>query len=111
MTFTHTLAPGMFYFTSPFTGRTQIGNGDLFIAKDSPMAATRLTQSAFASTWSVQAGGRMGFVLGEDEVETTLPTPLNSCTQHCQAQNRIQGTLTVPDGAMPGEAAGETEDD
>jgi hypothetical protein len=48
----------------------------------------------------------MGFVLGEDAVETTVPSPANSCTQQCQVQNQIRGTLTVPDGALPG---GETE--
>jgi hypothetical protein len=106
VTFTHTLAPGVHYFTSPFTGKTQIGNDDRLIAKDSAMAATRLTQTAMTSTWSVQSGGRMGFVLGEDAVETTVPSPSNSCTQQCQVQNQIRGTLTVPDGALPG---GETE--
>ena len=106
VTFTHTLAPGVHYFLSPFTGKTQIGNDDRLIAKDSPMAATRVTQSATTSTWSVQSGGRMGFVLGEDAVETTVPSPANSCTQQCQVQNQIRGTLTVPDGALPG---GETE--
>jgi hypothetical protein len=108
VTFTHTLAPGVFYFLSPFTGKTQIGNGDRLIAKDSPMAATRLTQTATSSTWSVQSGGRMGFVLGEDAVETTVPSPVNSCVSECQTQNQIRGTLTVPDGALPG---GETETD
>jgi hypothetical protein len=108
VTFTHTLAPGVFYFLSPFTGKTQIGNGGRLIAKDSPMAATRLTQGPAVSTWSVQSGGRMGFVLGEDAVETTVPSPVNSCVQECQAQNQIRGTLTVPDGALPG---GETEED
>jgi hypothetical protein len=67
------------------------------------MAASRLTQTLMTSTWSVQSGGRMGFVLGEDAVETTVPSPANSCSQECQVQNQIRGTLTVPDGALPGD--------
>ena len=54
------------------------------------------------STWTVQAGGRMGFVLGEDAVEASTPS---SCTQECQAQTRVRGTIDVPAGALPGGGA------
>jgi hypothetical protein len=53
---------------------------------------------AGVSTWTVQAGGRMGFVLGEDAVEASTPS---QCTESCQARTRVQGTIEVADGALP----------
>jgi len=60
---THTLAPGMAYFTNPFTGRINFGNGAVFRGKDSPQVASRLSQTATVAVWSVTSGGRMGGVL------------------------------------------------
>jgi len=95
----------MFFFTNPVTRKVNLGNGDLVIAKDSPMGATGKVTGEGVSTWTVQAGGRMGFVLGEDAVEASTPS---SCTESCQAQNQIRGTIDVLPGALPG---GETETD
>jgi hypothetical protein len=91
---THTLAAGIFYFTNPFTGKINFGNGAALIGKDSPMVATKLSQAPTTSTWRIEAGGRMGMVLGEDAVEAAPPSP--ACTQQCQVQNQVQGTLPVP---------------
>ncbi len=45
-------------------------------------------------------GGRMGGVLGEDAVEDSPPA--SSCVQDCQAQNRIRGSVPVPDPVYEG---------
>jgi hypothetical protein len=95
LTMTQTLAPGIFYFTNPYTGKINFGNGGRLIGKDSPQVATKLSQSETVTTWSVASGGRMGGVLGEDAVE--LSAGATSCVQDCQAQNRIQGSLPVTD--------------
>jgi hypothetical protein len=92
---THTLAPGIFYFTNPYTGKINFGNGARLIGKDSPQVATKLSQSETVTTWSVTSGGRLGGVLGEDAVE--LSAGATSCVSQCQAQNRIQGSLPVTD--------------
>jgi hypothetical protein len=92
--FTHTLAPNAFYFRNPFTGKINIGNGASLIAKDSPQVATKLVQTGSVTVWDVAAGGRMGFVLGEDAVELSLGA--SNCVQDCQAQERIQGSLPAP---------------
>ena len=97
VTYTHTLAPGIFYFSNPLTGKINFGNGLDLIGKDSPMVATKLSQSATVTTWRVEAGGRLGMVLGEDAIELTPGSPV--CTHQCQVQNQIQGTLPVPGGA------------
>jgi hypothetical protein len=91
---THTLAAGSFYFTNPFTGKINFGNGAALIGKDSPMVATKLSQGSTTSTWRVEAGGRMGMVLGEDAVELAPSSP--PCTHECQVQNQVRGTLPVP---------------
>jgi hypothetical protein len=96
--FTHTLAAGMAYFVNPYTGKVNYGNGTDFRGKDSPQAATRLSQTDTVSTWQVAAGGRMGGVLGEDAVE--LSAGATPCVQDCQAQNRIRGSLPVTDPAF-----------
>jgi hypothetical protein len=94
-TITHTLAPGLFYFKNPATGKINFGNGSLLRGKDSPQMATRLTQTETVTVWSVTSGGRMGGVLGEDAVEASAgATP---CVQDCQAQNQIRGSLPVTD--------------
>lgn len=92
--FTHTVAPGIFFFKNAFTGKINLGNGDRLIAKDSPQVATKLVQTDTVSVWDVAAGGRVGFVLGEDAVELSLGA--SNCVQSCQAQNRVQGSLPAP---------------
>lgn len=94
---THTLAPGMFYFKNPYTGKVNLGNGSDFRGKDSPQVAKLVTQSETVSVWTVQSGGRMGGVLGEDAVE--LSAGASPCVQNCQAQNQIRGTLPITDPA------------
>ena len=92
--FTHTLAPGVFYFKNPFTGKINFGNGAALIGKDSPQVAAKLVQTDAVSVWDVAAGGRMGGVLGEDAVE--LSAGATNCVQDCQAQNRVRGSLPAP---------------
>ena len=105
--YTHTLGAGVFYFVNEFTGKVNFGNGvpadathQMLLGKDSPQVATKLAQSATVSRWSVTSGGRMGGVLGEDAIE--LSAGATSCTSDCQARNRVQGSLPVPeDPAAP----------
>jgi hypothetical protein len=92
---THTLAPGAFYFTNPFTGKVNFGTGGLLRGKDSPQVATRLEQTSSTTVWSVASGGRLGMVLGEDGVE--LSAGASPCVQQCQAQEQIRGSLPVTD--------------
>jgi len=108
-TFTHTLGAGVFYFDNPnfrarigevlngttVTARINFANdiSPRFVGRDSPQQATKLSQFGRVSTWSVQSGGRMGQVMGEDAVE--VAPPATACTHQCQAQNQIQGTAVV----------------
>ena len=94
-TITHTLAPGMYYFKNPYTGKINFGNGGLLRGKDSPQVATRLSQTETVTVWSVASGGRMGGVLGEDAVEASAGA--SQCVQNCQAENQIRGSLPVDD--------------
>jgi hypothetical protein len=86
-----------------------------FVGRDSPQAATRINQPqctnliqrrpnsnpALAtvqhcggvSIWSVQSGGRMGGVFGDDAVEVAPPS--TTCTHQCQAQDRVRGQALV----------------
>jgi hypothetical protein len=98
VTITHTLAPGIFYFVNPYTGKINFGNGGQLRGKDSPQVATRLSQTNTRTVWSVSPGGRMGGVLGEDAVE--LSAGASPCTQQCQAQNQVKGSLPVTDPAF-----------
>lgn len=105
---THQLGPTLFYFVNPFTGKVNFGNGvdavssaesatgqhEMLLGKDSPQVATKTSQTATNTTWSVTSGGRMGGVLGEDAIE--LSQGATSCTKDCQAQNRVRGSLPVP---------------
>jgi hypothetical protein len=102
---THTLAPGVFYFVNSFTGKINFGNGidavttgagahQMLLGKDSPQVATKTSQTATVTKWTVQPGGRLGGVLGEDAIE--LSAGATNCTSDCQAQNRIRGSLPVP---------------
>jgi hypothetical protein len=103
--FTHTLAPGIFYFVNSFTGKINFGNGvdavttgtaahQMLLGKDSPQVATKTFQSGSVTKWVVQPGGRLGGVLGEDAIE--LSAGATNCTSQCQAQNQINGSLPVP---------------
>jgi hypothetical protein len=97
---THTLAPNMFFFVNPYTGKVNFGDGSDFRGKDSPQMATRVSQTDRVSVWDVASGGRMGVVLGEDAVE--LSAGASPCVQSCQAQERIRGSLPVTDPAFTG---------
>ncbi|WP_448641586.1 hypothetical protein [Geodermatophilus sp. URMC 63] len=99
--FVHTLGAGVFYFVNEYTGKVNFGNGiaadathRMLLGKDSPQVATKLSQTATTTRWSVASGGRMGGVLGEDAIE--LSAGATNCTTDCQAQNRVQGDLVVP---------------
>jgi hypothetical protein len=108
VTITHVLGPTLFYFVNPFTGKVNFGDGadavsaaqsstgyhQMLLGKDSPQVATKTSQTGTTTTWSVASGGRMGGVLGEDSVE--LSQGATSCTQDCQAQNQIRGSVPVP---------------
>jgi hypothetical protein len=108
VTLTHVLGPTLFYFVNPFTGKVNFGNGvdavspaqsstgyhQMLLGKDSPQVATKTSQTGSATTWSVTSGGRLGGVLGEDAIE--LSQGATNCTQDCQAQNQIRGSLPVP---------------
>lgn len=105
VTFTHTLGAGLFYFTNPYTGKINFGDGtpavssgsgahQMLLGKDSPQVATKTSQTATTTTWTVQPGGRLGGVLGEDAVE--LSQGATNCTSDCQAQNQVRGSLPVP---------------
>jgi hypothetical protein len=94
-TVTHTLAPGIFYFKNPATGRINFGDGGSLRGKDSPQVATRLYQDGTTTVWRIAPGGRMGMVLDEDGVE--LSAGATACTSGCQAQNQIRGSLPVTD--------------
>lgn len=104
----HTLGPGLFYFVNPYTQKINFGDGidavspaqsatgyhQMLLGKDSPQVATKLEQTRTTTRWSVDSGGRMGGVLGEDAIE--LSQGATNCTQQCQAQNQVQGSLPVP---------------
>lgn len=105
---THTLGSGLFYFTNPFTGKINFGDGiaavsptqsatgyhQMLLGKDSPQVATKTYQDGTTTRWLVASGGRMGGVLGEDAIE--LSQGATNCTSNCQAQNRIRGSVPVP---------------
>jgi len=103
--FVHTLGPTLFYFVNSWTGKINFGDGadgvgsgpgahQMLLGKDSPQVATKKYQDGTTTRWAVTSGGRMGGVLGEDAIE--LSAGATNCTSDCQAQNRIQGSLTVP---------------
>ena len=89
----------------PVTARVNIGSdiAPRFVGRDSTQVATRIAQPGCANAfgtqcggitlWSVDSGGRLGGVMGEDAVEVA-PSPTN-CTHQCQAQNRIRGRAVV----------------
>jgi hypothetical protein len=97
---THTLAPNMYYFVNPYTGKVNFGDGSDFRGKDSPQVAIRVSQTDRVTVWDIASGGRVGQVLGEDAVE--LSSGATACVQDCQAQNRVRGSLPVTDPAFSG---------
>jgi len=66
-TVVHTLAPGFKYYTDNL-GRTLFTNG-VVIGRESPELASLVSRTSSVSTWSIQAGGRMGAVFGEDATQ------------------------------------------
>jgi hypothetical protein len=66
---TNTLAAGWHYTTQP-AGQTRlcITNGRIS-AYDSPELATLVSHTDTSAVWNVAAGGRIGFVIGEDAVQ------------------------------------------
>jgi hypothetical protein len=130
---THTLGPDAFYFDNPnfraregdvlpfkdttvtVASRIDIGSdtSSRFVGRDSPQAATRVTQGCVntipapkrpggtasvdhcggVSVWDVQSGGRMGGVFGEDAVE--VAPPATTCTHQCKAQDQVRGAAVV----------------
>lgn len=67
MTFVHQLGAGFHYFTDDL-GRTLFTNGTV-VGRESPELASLVSRDDDTSTWSVDAGGRMGMVLGEDATQ------------------------------------------
>ncbi|KAH8823785.1 hypothetical protein DL96DRAFT_1558677 [Flagelloscypha sp. PMI_526] len=105
LNFTQILADGIFYFVNPFTNKINFGDGldpvtsgadhhELMIAKDSPEAATKLFQDGNTTIWSIQAGGRVGAVFGEDAIEDAPAA--GKCTSQCQKQNQVHDSLPIP---------------
>lgn len=70
ITETNTLGPGFTYEngTPGQTGPLCFGNGR-FASYDSPEFATLVRSTDKVATWRVQAGGRVGGVIGEDALE------------------------------------------
>jgi hypothetical protein len=66
-TIVHTLGAGYTYYADTL-GRTLLTNG-VVIGRESPQLASLVSRTATVSTWSVQAGGRMGAVFGEDATQ------------------------------------------
>jgi len=67
---TNTLGPDYRYLQQTPEGRLCITHVDgLFSAYYSPELATLVDNTAGKANWNVQAGGRIGFVVGEDAVE------------------------------------------
>jgi len=101
--------------TITITPRINFANdvSDKFVGRDSPQVATRVLQGCVntvpaprqpggtatvdhcggVSVWDVASGGRMGAVFGEDATE--VAPPATTCTQNCQAQNRVRGRAVV----------------
>jgi hypothetical protein len=96
------------------TPRVNIGSdaAPRLVVRDSPQVATRIRQAECGpdftndlglpetrdhcggmSIWDVASGGRLGMVTGEDATEVANPS--STCTQNCQAQDRVRGRLAV----------------
>jgi hypothetical protein len=66
-TYVHQLAPGFTYYEDDL-GRTLFTNG-VVIGRESPELASLVTRTDTQSTWTVDTGGRMGAVFGEDATQ------------------------------------------
>jgi hypothetical protein len=79
----------------PITPRVNFASdiSSRLVGRDSPQAATKLSQTGGVSIWRVGTGGRMGGVLGGDAVE--VAPPASTCVSHCQAQNQVKGKYPV----------------
>jgi hypothetical protein len=127
---THVLGDGVFYFdnpnfqdregdivpykdtTLPVPSRINFANdvSPKFVGRDSPQAATRVTNKDCTNTvpaprqpggtatvlhcggvsvWKVDSGGRMGGVFGDDATEVAPPS--KACTHQCQARDQVRG--------------------
>lgn len=79
---TNTLAPGFRYcFQATPSSRKFFTNG-IVLGYDSPQDATLVSGSDITAVWSVQAGGRIGMVIGEDAVEALQlesPVAITAC--------------------------------
>ena len=81
-----------------------------FVGRDSAQAATRIVRDCTndipnplhpgivshcggVSQWSVESGGRLGQVMGEDATEIAPAAKL--CTANCTAQDQVQGKALV----------------
>ncbi|RDB24087.1 hypothetical protein Hypma_008568 [Hypsizygus marmoreus] len=102
----HVLGPDLFFYRDPNLNKFLFTDGEgtvtkqqdpinyheMLIGKDSPEATTQMFQSGTESKWSVQPGGRVGMVFGHDALE---PGTGSTCTQQCQDENRIHGSVPV----------------
>ena len=98
--------------TVTVTPRINFANdvSDKFVGRDSPQAATRIVTDCTnsipnplhpgtvshcggVSQWSVQTGGRMGQVMGEDATE--IAPAAKPCISDCTAQDQVQGKAVV----------------
>jgi hypothetical protein len=66
---TNTLGPGLRYTQQPPGEERLCFTNGRFSGYDSPELATLVSNTASTATWDVQAGGRIGMVIGEDAVE------------------------------------------
>lgn len=114
-TMTHVLAAGVFYFDNPnfrnppplplcqngvftqqcfavpVTPRVDFANdvSPKFVGRDSTQSATRVSQTGTTTVWTVQSGGRLGGVLGEDATEVAPAAP--PCTHQCRVMDQGKG--------------------
>lgn len=112
--------------TATVTNRINFANdvSPLFVGRDSPQVATRVDEPGCTnvfpnrpeiggsdtvqhcggrSIWDVASGGRMGQVMGEDATEVSPPA--TTCTENCQARNRVRGRAVVLGFPFPVPAA------
>jgi len=98
--------------TVTVTARVNFANdiSDKLVGRDSPQAATRIVTDCTnaipnrlhpgsvshcggVSLWSVESGGRMGQVMGEDATE--IAPSAKPCTADCTAQDQVRGKAVV----------------
>ncbi len=98
--------------TVTVTARVNFANdwSPKFVGRDSSQLATRIAQGCpndipnplhpgsvnhcgGVSQWSVQSGGRLGQVMGEDSTE--IAPAATACAANCTAQNQVNGRAVV----------------